>query len=88
MLVAWVWAAMGRFPPSSGHERPSRTAWILQQAEKKERAVSAKTGALFEEEKGESDAIRWPSVKIQHSRFATARNGNVVPGAITHVRAS
>jgi hypothetical protein len=38
--------------------------------QKKKRAVPAKTGALFKEEKGESDPIRWLSVKLQYSRLS------------------
>jgi hypothetical protein len=63
------YGCIGRFPPISGHEPPRGMARILQKGQKKERAVPGKTGALFKEEKGESDPIRWPSVKIQYSRL-------------------
>jgi hypothetical protein len=55
----------------TAHGPPQRTAArILQRGKKKERAVPGKTSALFKEEKGESDPIRWPSVKIQYNRLS------------------
>lgn len=54
----------------TGHGPLRQTAArILQKGEKKERAVPGKTGALFQEEKGETNPMRWPSVKIQYSRL-------------------
>lgn len=55
----------------TGHGLPRRmAARILKKGQEKERAVPGKTGALFKEEKGESNPMRWPSVKVQYSRLS------------------